>query len=145
MLVYFDTCAIQRPLDDLSQLRVRLEADAVIALIELCESGRLELVASAAHEIENGANPYPDRYTHVVDVLSLARHVVPTTEDVARRATQYEQDGIKPLDALHLASAVISQAAFFCTTDDPLLRRARQAETDDTSVVSPLELVHALP
>ena len=30
MLVYFDTCAIQRPLDDPAQIRVRLEADAVV-------------------------------------------------------------------------------------------------------------------
>ena len=145
MRVYFDTCAIQRPLDDPAQLRVRLEADAVIALIELCESGRLELVASAAHDIENSQNPYPDRLAHAADVLAVARHYVPTTAEVADRAAAYERVGIKRLDALHLASAVVSGAAFFCTTDDPLLRRGREAETGGTSVVSPLDLVLNLP
>ena len=145
MLVYFDTCTIQRPLDDLSQLRIRLEAEAVVSLIELCETGRLELVASAAHEIENGDNPYPDRHAHAADVLAVARVYIPTTPEVAARAAEYERSGIKKLDALHLASAVVSRATFFCTTDDPLLRRGQQVETDNTSVVSPLELIQALP
>jgi predicted nucleic acid-binding protein len=49
--------------------------------------------------------------------------------------------GIKPLDALHLASAVSAQADYFCTCDDRFLRRAKEAETGLVKVVSPLELV----
>ena len=145
MRVYFDICAIQRPLDDGAQLRVRLEADAMIALISLCETGGIELVASAAHDIENRQNPYPDRLSHAASVLAVARHYVLTTADVVRRAEEYGRGGVDPLDALHLASAVASGAAFFCTTDDKLLRRGREAETGDTSVVSPLDLVLNLP
>jgi predicted nucleic acid-binding protein len=48
---------------------------------------------------------------------------------------------MKPLDALHLASAVEAKADFFCTCDDRLLKRAREAETGRTRVVSPPELV----
>ena len=144
MLVYFDVCAIQRPLDDPAQLRVRLEAEAMIALIELCESGRLDLVASAAHQIENAQNPYPERRAHAADVLSVARCYAPTSSEVAARAAEYERGGVKRLDALHLASAVASGAVFFCTTDDRLLRRGREAETGGTSVVSPLDLIQAI-
>lgn len=112
MLVYFDTCAVQRPLDDLSQLRVRLEADAVVALIELCETGLLQLVASAVHDAENAENPYPDRHAHAADVLSLAARYVPTTSEIVARAAEYERDGIKRLDALDLASAVYQVRRF---------------------------------
>ena len=145
MRVYLDTCAIQRPLDDLSQLRVRLEADAVIALIELCEAGALELVASSAHDIENGQNPYPDRHAHAADVIAVAQVFAETTAAVAERAGTYARSGLRRLDALHLASAVESGAAFFCTTDDRLLRVGRDADTRTTAVVSPLELIAALP
>ena len=141
MRVYFDICAIQRPLDDPSQLRVRLEAEAVIVLIELCERGVLELILSAAHEIENLQNPYPERQAHTVDVLSLARHRVASSLEVTGRTTVYAESGLKQLDAFHLAAAVVSDASFFCTTDDRLLRRARTLDTKATSVVSPLELV----
>ena len=145
MLVYFDTCAIQRPLDDVAQLRVQLEADAMTALIGLCEASSLELAASAAHEIENRQNPYRERRAHTTDVLALAKRYVPTTAEVADHAARYERGGIRRLDALHLASAVVAGAVFFCTTDDLLLRRGRDAETGDTSVVSPLELVQRIP
>ena len=48
---------------------------------------------------------------------------------------------MKPLDALHLASAVEADADFFCTCDDRLLKRARGTQTGRTRVVSPLDLV----
>ena len=77
-------------------------------------------------------------------MLARARRYVPTTPEVTARAASYQRGGIKPLDSLHLASAVVSGAAFFCTTDDPLLRQGLKAETGVTSVVSPLELVQNL-
>ncbi|MEM9998534.1 MAG: nucleic acid-binding protein [Bacteroidota bacterium] len=141
MRVYFDICALQRPLDDHAQLRVRLEAEAMISLIQLCEEGTLDLVVSAAHEIENAQNPYPDRQAHVADVLALSAHRARTTPDVAKRTANYVASGLKRLDAFHLAAAVEADATFFCTTDDRLLRRGQSLDTNATSVVSPLDLV----
>lgn len=141
MRVYLDVCAIQRPLDDQAQLRVRMEAEAVITLIELCELGTLHLVVSAAHEIENGQNPYPDRKAHAADIFALARNRVPSSSEVADRAGAYAEAGLARLDAFHLAAAVTAGAAFFCTTDDRLLKRGRDLDTNATSVVSPLDLV----
>lgn len=141
MRVYLDICAIQRPLDDHTQLRVRLEAEAVITLIQLCEEGPIDLVMSAAHEIENRQNPYPDRRAHVAHVLSLARRRAPADPDVAERAATYAEAGLTRLDAFHLAAAVAADAAFFCTTDDRLLRRSQALDTKATAVVSPLDLV----
>ena len=140
MRVYFDICAIQRPLDDYAQLRVRLEAEAVVALIQLCEEGLLDLVTCAAHEIENRQNPYPERQAYVADVLSLTRHRVPAGPEVAARTAAYADAGLTRLDAFHLAAAVTAKASFFCTTDDRLLRRGQALDTKATSVVSPLDL-----
>ncbi|ETW96051.1 MAG: hypothetical protein ETSY1_28135 [Candidatus Entotheonella factor] len=64
-----------------------------------------------------------------------------TDRHVEERARTFRDLGIKVLDALHLASAVEAQADYFCTCDDRLLRRARIAETLQTKVVSPLELI----
>ena len=38
--VYFDTCALNRPFDDQSQARIRLEAEAVEHLIGAVDEGR---------------------------------------------------------------------------------------------------------
>jgi predicted nucleic acid-binding protein len=50
-------------------------------------------------------------------------------------------EGIKPIDALHLASAVAAKADYFCTCDDRFLKRAKPVDTGQTKVVSPLELI----
>ena len=144
MRVYLDICAIQRPLDDQTQLRVRAEAEAVLGLLALCEAGTLVLVASGVHTVENERSPHPDRRAHADDVLALARSYVPASVAVLRRAEPYAALGIKRLDALHLASAVEARANYFCTPDDGLLRRGRGADTGGTVVVSPLDLVVVL-
>ncbi len=141
MRVYLDNCAIQRPLDDQTQLRIRAETEAVLGLLALCEAGTLDLVVSGVHHVENLQCPHPDRHDHVNDVLNLARSYVPATPDILRRAKQYESLGIKRFDSLHLASAVEAKVDYFCTTDDRLLRKGKAADTIDVSVVSPLELV----
>ncbi|MGI9175205.1 MAG: PIN domain-containing protein, partial [Rhodothermales bacterium] len=73
MRLYLDICAIQRPLDDQTQLRVRAEAEAVVGLLALCENGTLELVVSGVHVVENQKCPHPDRRAHTDDVLGLSR------------------------------------------------------------------------
>jgi hypothetical protein len=45
MRVYLDICAIQRPLDEQSQLRIRLETKAILGVLAACASGLIELVA----------------------------------------------------------------------------------------------------
>ena len=110
-------------------------------MLSLCAAGSVSLVASGAHEVEAARCPYPDRRAHVDAVLALSDTYAFGTPGVLRRAQQFEAGGVKHLDAFHLASAVDAEADFFCTTDDQLLNRGREADTGRTRVVSPLELV----
>ena len=144
MRVYLDTCAIQRPLDDLDQLRVRVEAEAVLAVVTAAETGGVELVASDVLRFETENNPLPHRRDFARRVLRLATSDVATTPAVSARASDYERDSIKPLDAVHLASAVEAAADLFCTADDTLLSKGQRANTETTRVVSCLELITAL-
>lgn len=141
MLVYLDTCAVQRPLDDRSQLRVRVEADIILAVIAAAEAGEIQLVSSDVLRFETENNPIPARRDFARRVLQIAKVDTATTPEVAESARRYERRGIKPLDAVHLASGVAVAADYFCTADDDLIRRARNANTGATRVVSPLELI----
>jgi hypothetical protein len=46
MRLYFDTCSLQRPLDDRIQTRIVLEAEAVLALLAYCERCHADLIVS---------------------------------------------------------------------------------------------------
>jgi predicted nucleic acid-binding protein len=144
VLLYLDMCAIQRPHDDQSQVRIRLESVAVLGLLEHCRTGGAELAASDALIFEAGRNPYPVRRAHAEAALAAATVRQPLTPAVEARADDLVLAGLRPLDALHLASAEAIGANFFCTCDDHLLRRGRKIAAAPLRVVSPIELTTEL-
>ena len=143
-LVYLDNCALQRPLDDRDQFRVRVEADAVTAILAAVEEGTVRLVTSVALRAESSRARNRSRRDFASRVLQLATEDVPLSEDARELQRQFEQAGLKPFDALHLACAVAARADFFCTTDDRLFKRGRETNTQATRVVTPLELAATL-
>lgn len=46
MRIYFDICSLQRLLDTKTQIRVAIEAEAILNVIVLREAGQRELVRS---------------------------------------------------------------------------------------------------
>jgi predicted nucleic acid-binding protein len=141
MKVYLDMCSLQRPLDTKTQVRVAMEAEAILSILALCASGYATLLASDALVFETVQNPHPIRKQYAFGVLAMATQFVLTDSHVEARARVFHTIGIKPLDALHLASAVEAQADYLCTCDDRFLRRAKATDTRPTQVVSPLDLV----
>ncbi|MEM6784918.1 MAG: PIN domain-containing protein [Bacteroidota bacterium] len=144
MRLYLDICAIQRPLDDASQLRVRLEAEAVLGALKACGSGAVTLVASDVHLLEVRRNPHPKRRTFALEVLALAPEILAFTQAAAERARGFASANITGPDALHLAAAIEANADYFCTTDDKLLRRSARVNTSPVAIVSPLDLATVL-
>jgi predicted nucleic acid-binding protein len=141
MRIYLDMCSIQRPLDTKTHPRIAVEAEAILGLLTLCEGGQVELMTSDTLVFELERNPHPVRKTYALEVLAKATVSIPTYDQIEERARTLQAEGIKPVDALHLASAVAAKADYFCTCDDRFLKRAKAADTGQTKVVSPLELI----
>lgn len=142
--VYLDLCAIQRPLDTPNQVRIVLEAEAVLGILSLGDAGLIELVSSDALVYEAEQNPLPIRQEHSYSVLAKAKTTINVTTGVKERASQLLSHGVKPLDALHLALAEASKADYFCTCDDQLARRAKRIRDLQVKVISPLDLIQEI-
>src|SRR3990167_3490585 len=138
MRIYLDTCSLQRPLDSKTQIRIALEAEAVLGVLMLCESGSVELVSSDALLFETERNPNMTRREYALAALSQAKVFVVLTEGVEKRAKELNATGLKPLDCLHLASAEAAQADCFCTCDDRLLKQGKAIVSLKVRVVSPI-------
>ena len=134
-------CSIQRPLDTKTHPRIAVEAEAILGVLTLCEAGQVELMTSETLMFELERNPHPVRKTYAFDVLAKATVSIQTDTQIEERARTLQAEGIKPVDALHLASAVEAKADYFCTCDDRFLKRAKAVDTGHTKVVSPLELI----
>lgn len=144
MKIYLDLCAIQRPLDTAHQVRIALEAEAVLGIIKFCESEQVELLSSEALIYEGEQGVLPIRKEHTRAVLAKAKSVVNVTEKESLRATNLMTCGIKPLDALHLALAESGNADYFCTCDDKLLQNSKRVTDLMVKVVSPVDLVQEI-
>lgn len=127
MRLYLDACSLNRPFDDRSQVRVHLESEAVLAILERVEREDWTLLSSAVLEFELTQTPDSQRRARTLRLLSLAREQTGCDAIVSSRASELRRThGLRALDALHLACAEALKADAFLTTDDRLIRAARR-------------------
>jgi predicted nucleic acid-binding protein len=115
-----------------------------LGIISLCDAGQIELVSSEALFYEARRNPNPVRKQHALAVLEKANTVIYIDDIIEQRARLFVEVGIKPLDALHLASAEAAEVEYLCTCDDRFLKKARQRSDLSVKVVSPVTLIEEL-
>lgn len=141
MTIYLDNCCLNRPYDDQSAPRVRLEAEAIELILNAVVEGRINLVWSDMLDTENEQNPFEERRTGIARWKNSAAAMIQDAPAIRERARALASDGFKPLDALHLASAAAGKASHFLTVDDRILnKRGRVCEF---VIVSPLEFVQS--
>ena len=141
MRVYFDCCCLQRPLDDQTQPRIKVESEAVIAFLNAVQAGDIILLNSEALEYEIGRIPDDLRRNEVFAVLALAKERIELTDASEGLAEFLEKLGIRPMDAVHLALASTAKADFFTTCDDKFLRKAQAITGLDCKVISVFNLI----
>lgn len=138
--IYLDVCCLNRPFDDQRQDRIRLEAEAVLLILEHCETGEWQWINSAVVEEEIDNTPDSERRHRVRSMLKSAHVTVALIEAGVERARQIKAMGFRTYDALHLACAEQSAVDVFLTTDDRIICTAiRQAEKLKVRVANPLD------
>ena len=114
-----------RPFDDQSQIRIRLETEAKLYIQHAIQEGQLELVWSYILSAENAANPHGERRSVIQRWRSFAVRDVVESDSIIIQMNQLIKKGIKAKDSLHVASAMEGKSDFFLTTDDQLLMRLK--------------------
>jgi len=143
--VYLDTCCLNRPFDDQTQERVRLEAEAVLAILSRIEKGEWDWVGSEVLIDEIEQTPDTQKLSRAKLLSGFIQENVEIGEKEARRAKDLQKEGFQVFDALHLACAESAKADVFLSTDDRLLKLAkRMSKRLKTRVVNPLVWVEEM-
>ena len=121
--IYLDTSAYNRPFDDQTQPKIFLESQAVVIILQMVETKMVELISSSVLEYENSRNPYPIKQEAMSRYLQIAGFKQEVNEEIRQRAEQLEQNGLKAIDALHIASAEAVGSDYFITCDKRLINR----------------------
>ncbi|MGI8638464.1 MAG: PIN domain-containing protein [Pyrinomonadaceae bacterium] len=144
MKIYLDNCSLQRPLDDQSQPRIERETEAIIEILSFCEAGILTLISSEVLQTEINEISDFERKEASFGILEIARETVAVDSEIESRAKEFEKFGVRPFDALHLASAEAGNAEYFCTCDDKLLKKAKMRSDLKLKAVSPIKLLEEI-
>jgi predicted nucleic acid-binding protein len=140
MTIYFDTCALNRLTDDVSQSRIREEADAVLSILELVATAEVTWTTSELLRTELSRNPDPIKRAQTLPLLDMASAHVEATPEMGRRARALTKEGFGPFDALHLAICGESSIDSMITVDDRLIRKAaRRSNPSVPEVLNPVD------
>lgn len=72
MKIYFDVCCLNRPFDDQTQPRIRLEKEAIVLTLTRVAAKDLEWLSSSAVMAEIKQTPDPVRRYRMLSLLSMA-------------------------------------------------------------------------
>ena len=126
--VYFDTCALNRPFDDQGQARIRIEAEAVEHLLRAVGERTLVWVSSDIVLFEVRKCPDEEQREMLEMLCRMATEHVRLTETMGRRARDLRAQGLRDLDALHLAAAEQGSCEARVTTDDRFITAVRSIQ-----------------
>lgn len=137
MKIYFDNCCLNRPYDDLSDNTARMECEAVLSIIDICDTGRWSFFSSDVLLDEILSMTNMDKREKVLLLYNSTAEHIDLTDEIVSRAKFLEGFNIKSYDALHLASAEAGGADVFLTTDRRLISVALRSDIGMT-VKNPL-------
>ncbi len=142
MRLYLDVCSLNRPYDDQSIDRNRLEADAITIILGRVSKWKHSLVSSEIIDREIAACPDLEKAELVRETLRIAEYHVLLTKADVERSRKLTELGFRKLDSMHLACAEAAHCDYFVTTDDKLIKRAKAfRRTLEVTVVNPLAFV----
>jgi predicted nucleic acid-binding protein len=123
MRIYLDVCCFNRPFDDQSILRIRLESEAKLKIQNDVVEAKFELIWSYILEAENLANPFEERMNAISDWRKHAVAEIKENTKVLNKAKKLKGIGLRSKDALHISCAIYAKCKYFLTTDDKILNK----------------------
>ena len=121
--IYLDMCCYNRPFDDQSQMRVRLETEAKLFVQSAIRQKRISLAWSYMLDYENSENPNGETKNAIAVWKAIAVDHCPSSDEVLAAGRGIMKHGINAKDALHIACAIRCGCERFITTDRKLINK----------------------
>jgi hypothetical protein len=144
MKIYLDNCMFNRPFDEQSHIRIRLETEAKLAIQEEIRRGTYQLIWSYILDYENSKNPFRERKEQIIKWKKYAIADVEENTDIINTAILLNNKGLQKMDSLHIACAIFAKADYFLTTDYKVNKKA--STIADIKIADPIDFIkQALP
>ncbi|GHU49627.1 hypothetical protein FACS1894200_08480 [Spirochaetia bacterium] len=138
MRIYLDNCCLNRPFDNQSQDKIKLESEAVLSIIQRCQIlADWYFFSSDILEDEIEGNADPVKKLELLNLYEASSVHIEINDSIVARAKYFELFNIKKYDALHLASAEYADADVLLTTDKNFINHAKLIQIN-VKVINPV-------
>ncbi len=122
-LIYLDVCALCRPFDDQSYLRIRVETEAVNLILSKAKEHLYQIAASPVHikEIKAIQNEF-ERVQLITLLGKYGKTLEMNLKNARERAEKLVDLGFGVADAAHVAFAEMAEAEFI-SCDKKLIKQ----------------------
>ena len=96
-----DCCCLNRPNDDQTQDKIRIESDTIMAILFKCYYGSWKLTGSDVLEYEIMKTPDLNRRNKTLDLYTVKKGNITLNDTILERALGIQKYGLKSLDSLH--------------------------------------------
>jgi len=96
--IYLDNCSYNRPFDNQTQMRIRMETEAKLYIQAGIRKGKYSLCWSFVLDYENGRNPYEEKRSVIAPWKGIAGDFCPSSEDILSRGKEIMSLGVKHID-----------------------------------------------
>jgi predicted nucleic acid-binding protein len=127
-IIYLDVCALCRPFDNPSSLRIRMECDAVLLIEDHVRQGVYRTFVSPMHVTElNATADLIEQQDVLMFLRAYGENVRGNLAEIRTRAEELFCNGLGAADAAHVAFAE-SENAIFITCDDRLEKKCQKTK-----------------
>jgi predicted nucleic acid-binding protein len=124
--IYLDACCLNRPFDDQTQDRIRLETEAILLIMNHLYRKEFKWIGSDVLNFEIDQISDLGHRNRVKLLFMYIHQYIRIEQTEVDRAKYLESLGFGSFDALHIVCAESGEADIFLTTDDKLLKKAKR-------------------
>lgn len=140
MKIYLDNCSFNRPFDDQTRLKVKMETEAKLYIQSEILNKRFELSWSYILDYENSENPFDERKEAIQLWKNIAVDDCDSSNELVELAEKLQAGGLHSKDALHIACAIVRKCEYFITTDAKVLNK----DIEGITIINPIDFVRKL-
>jgi hypothetical protein len=137
MLIYMDCCCLNRPNDDQTIDKIRIESDVIIAILFKCFYGSWQLIGSDIIEYEITKTPDINKRNKILDIYKIKKENIEINDTIIKRAKEIQLHGIESMDSLHFASAEFKRVNVLLTVDKNFINNSKRINSS-LQVVNPI-------
>ena len=86
--IYLDSCCLNRPFDDQTVDRIKIESEAIILILKNARNGKIKLIGSDVLKLEINKTPNPIRKFQLLSLTKYIIKFVISDEHVRNRAQE---------------------------------------------------------